>query len=591
MSYRYNGNDILAPASTDGSANTLFNYKISGVDAKYLKPFCTSTTTTEHNVLCDIPRFYANALNYKYNLVLDLSFCPKYTLHTSSQSGVTVPTGVTTMFVVCIGGGGGGGGGGVISGPDNNGGAGGGGGGGALKGWFVQSVGSTYDVTIGNGGAFGRPSGNTTVGEGMTSLGGSSGSGSAGGNGSATSFVYNGTTYSSPGGSGGSGGSTVTVNGGTGGTSGGTGGGTPTPFIWKDGNDGNKGFRFNAINNYSGGNGGGSGNYTGTNSSLHINKKLVNIEKIKNRSTDEITYQNTYEPTYNEYNIAQCEYGNGGRGGRGEAPSNWAWAGYSGNPGCAIVFFYYNNISTGAPLVTTVTTTSTHTLNASTTAFKIIVVGGGGGGQAGVQYDGANKGACGGGGASGTSVVAFTKNIPTNKQLSITIGAGGLRGGRTGWDTSTSYQYPLSDPTDGGSTKVTWNSASISIEAYGGNQAGNWGGISGAGEFGGVGGAISNDSPLISPSGVQIILLNSSMGIAGSTGSNESAGTNGVGGAGGSTIDLSAHLSEYGPAITSLGTYGYGGNGGKGEASNVDNPDGASPGSDGSSGVVIIIEY
>jgi hypothetical protein len=587
MSYRYNGNDILAPASTDGSANTLFNYKISGVDAKYLKPFCTSTTTTEHIVRSDIPRFYANALNYKYNSVLDLSFCPKYTLHTSSNTSVAVPSGVTNMFVVCIGGGGGGGGGGVISGGDNNGGSGGGGGGGALKGWFVQSIGSTYDVTIGNGGAFGRPSGNTTVGEGMTSLSGSFGSGNAGGNGSATSFVYNGTTYSSPGGSGGSGGSTGIVNGGTGGTSGGTGGGTPTPFIWKDGNDGYKGFRFNAIDNYSGGIGGGSGNYTGTNSSLHINKKLVNIEKIKNRSTDEITYQNTYEPTSIEYNIAQCEYGNGGRGGRGEAPSNWAWAGYSGNPGCAIVFFYYNNISTTAPLITTVTTTSTHTLNASTTAFKIIVVGGGGGGQAGVQYVGANRGACGGGGASGTSVVAFTKNIPTNKQLSITIGAGGSGGNN--WDTTDAYQYPTTDPTNGGSTKVTWNSDSISIEAYGGNKAKNWEG-SGSGAFGGVGGISGEDLPFITNNSNTYSLF-SSKGIGGSTGSDESAGTNGVGGAGGSTIDLSAHLSEYGPAISSLGTYGYGGNGGKGEASNEDSPDGASPGSPGSSGVVIIIEY
>ena len=390
MSYRYNGNDILAPASTDGSANTLFNYKISGVDAKYLKPFCTSTTTTVHGVLSDIPRFYANALNYKYNLVLDLSFCPRYNLHTSSQSGVTVPSGVTNMFVVCIGGGGGGGGGGVITGGGDNGGAGGGGGGGALKGWFVQSVSSTYNVTIGGGGTFGRPWGNTSVEEGRYARAGSGeGSGNAGGNGSATSFVYNGTTYSSPGGSGGSGGSTDTVSGGTGGT----GGGTPTPFIWKDGNNGDNGIQ-TTTNNIQGGKGGGNGNYISSNYSLHINKKLVNIEKQKYNSVDE---------TDINYSLFQCEYGDGGRGGRGEAPDNWAWAGYSGNPGCAIVFFYYNNISTGAPLVTTVTTTSTHTLNASTTAFKIIVVGGGGGGQAGVQYDGANKGACGGGGASGTS--------------------------------------------------------------------------------------------------------------------------------------------------------------------------------------------
>jgi hypothetical protein len=580
MSYRYNGNDILAPASTDGSANTLFNYKISGVDAKYLKPFCTSTTTTVHGVLSDIPRFYANALNYKYNSVLDLSFCPRYNLHTSSQSGVTVPSGVTNMFVVCIGGGGGGGGGGVINNPGSitlNGGSGGGGGGGALNGWFVQSIDLTYNVTIGDGGAFGRPPGNTTVGEGMKSTSGNYGSGNAGGNGSATSFVYNGTTYSSPGGSGGSGGgSSISVSGGTGGT----GGGTPTPFIWKDGINGYNGIRNDNTDNIAGGYGGGNGNYISSNYSLHINKKLVNIEKQKYNSVDE---------TDISYSLFQCEYGDGGRGGRGEENSNWAWAGYSGNPGCAIVFFYYNNISTGAPLVTTVTTTSTHTLNASTTAFKIIVVGGGGGGQAGVQYDGQNLGACGGGGASGASVVAFTKNIPTNKQLSITIGAGGSGG--TGWDTTDAYQYPTTNPTDGGSTKVTWNSGSILIDASGGNQAGNWASLgSGSGAYGGVGGISGEDLPFITNNS-NIYSLFSSKGIGGSKGSNESAGTNGVGGAGGSTIDLSAHLSEYGPAITSLGTYGYGGNGGKGEASNVNNPDGASPGSPGSSGVVIIIEY
>lgn len=582
MSYTFNNNTILATTTTDASANTLFNYKINGVDAIFLKPFSGTIASPYERVLIDIPRFHAKALNYYYNSALDLSFCPKYNLHTTSQTGVTVPSGVTTMFVVCIGGGGGGGGGGVIDGGSSNGGSGGSGGGGALNGWFVQSVGSTYNVTIGSGGDFGRPSGNTTVSEGRISKDGEYGSGSSGGNGSSTNFVYNGTTYSSNGGSGGGGGGFFAVAGG----SGGTGGGTPTPFIWKDGIAGEQGYAGSSANIESGRNG-RSGNHhiiTDVNASLYINKKIINIEKLKNVSADET------DPNYTSY---QTEYGDGGRGGRGEASTNWAWAGYSGNPGCAIVFFYYNNVSTSAPLVSTVTTTSTHTLNASTTSFKIIVIGGGGGGQAGVQYDGANLGGCGGGGASGTSGVYFTKNIPSNRQLSITIGAGGLNGGRSGWDTTTGYQYPLTsgDPTDGGSTIVTWNSSSISIEAYGGKQAVTWGDDppSGSGENGGLGGDVATSNPNITANvGITSIFITT--GIAGADGSNQSAGTNGVGGAGGSTSNLSAHLSEYGPAIT-LGTYGYGGAGGKGEASNRDNPDGASPGSVGSSGVVIIIEY
>jgi hypothetical protein len=56
MSYRYNGNDILVPTTTDGSANTLFNYKIGGVDAKYLKPFCTDTSIASYYV--DLDNYY-----------------------------------------------------------------------------------------------------------------------------------------------------------------------------------------------------------------------------------------------------------------------------------------------------------------------------------------------------------------------------------------------------------------------------------------------------------------------------------------------------------------------------------------------------
>lgn len=585
MSYTFNNNTILATTTTDASANKLFNYKINGVDAIFLKPFSGIIVSPYEVVYIDIPRFHANALNYYYNSALDLAFCPKYTLHTTSENNVSVPSGVTTMFVVCIGGGGGGGGGGVITGGEYNGGSGGSGGGGALNGWFVQSVGSTYNVTIGTDGAFGRPPGNSTVSEGRISTSGSSGNGSGGSNGSTTSFVYNGTTYSSNGGNGGGGGTNSSAVGG----SGGTGGGTPTPFIWRDGIDGENGYRDNNINNITSGRNGRSGNHntiTDVNGSLYINKKIINIEKRKNASADET------DPNYTYY---QTEYGDGGRGGRGEASSNWAWAGYSGNPGCAIVFFYYNNISTSAPIVTTVTTSSTHTLNASTTSFKLIIVGGGGGGQAGVQYDGANLGACGGGGASGTSGVYFTKNIPSNKQLSITIGAGGLNGGRTGWDTTDSYQYPVAYPTSGGSTTVKWNSDSISIEAYGGNPAEGWSG-SGAGAYGGLGGAVATNEPTVTGSGNVYSITNiytafSTIGVAGTAGSNESAGTSGVGGTGGTNSNLSDYLSANGPAITTLDTYGNGGNGGKGEASNRDNPDGASPGSSGSSGVVIIIEY
>jgi len=89
---------------------------------------------------------------------------------------------------------------------------GGGGGGGALGGWFINFVsGQTYNVTIGNGGIYGRPNGNDNMGEGQIDPQGSYAPGRDGTGGGNTTFRYNGVDYTVTGGYGGQGGSVVAL--------------------------------------------------------------------------------------------------------------------------------------------------------------------------------------------------------------------------------------------------------------------------------------------------------------------------------------------------------------------------------------------
>ncbi len=346
ITYQYNGSSLgVATSANDTSCNSLTNYTINGTVAKFLKPFYDGT---DKDAVTDLS---ANASMFKY-LGNQIEFCPAYYLHGNTCKNFTIPSGVTKMFVVCIGGGGGGGGGGV-RGQTKKGGGGGGGGGGALNSWFVTFVSgqTTYNVTIGGGGLYGQPNSSglvNGVAEGAEDGSGTSSSGRDGDDGENTTFTYNSVNYISNGGKGGKGGiggdtATGTGNGGAGGVV----STTPTPiYASLAGSNGVTGnFRNDNDSSQPGGVGGESGNRRGTSQRFLINNSHINVQPFT-----PYTFINTYTTSYatgsgvtsinNTYNHDRIYYGDGGRGGVGEA-GGWGSGGYSGLHGCVIVFFYY----------------------------------------------------------------------------------------------------------------------------------------------------------------------------------------------------------------------------------------------------------
>lgn len=245
--------------------------------------------------------------NYGYYI-----FSP-FSVENTDQTDVAVPPGISGAYVTMIGGGGGGGGGGIRGGSGTGNGGGGGGGGGKIERVFVPaaSLGSTYSMTHGTGGAGAASegvvgtdgndsvftSGSVTItagggtggGSTTTPTGGTGGavdldgftadateSGAAGGAGSTTSGVAGspGTTSTDAGAGGGGGGANISsqANGGAGGdsstvTGGAAGsgtsgpGGTPSDAALGEGGAGGgggaSGFGFGS----SGGNGGDGGAY------------------------------------------------------------------------------------------------------------------------------------------------------------------------------------------------------------------------------------------------------------------------------------------------------------------------------------------
>jgi hypothetical protein len=316
-----------------GGTDNLTNYTINGTVAKFLKAFYKDT---DKNAVTDLK---ANASMFKY-LGNEIEFCPAYVLHADTGTDIPIPSGVTKMFVVCIGGGGGGGGGGV-AGPGYLGGSGGGGGGGALGGWFINFVSgqTTYNITIGNGGTYGRPNNDTTMDEGQIDSAGNYATGQDGTGGGNTTFTYTAGNYTVTGGSGGQGGIggnpyTYTNK------SAGGGGGTVTTSnstYSKDGTGGSNGLAdtTHGSSKYrpDGGVGGASGNKRGGSTRFLINNSVINVQPFTPFTRSGETAG---------YNDDRVCYGDGGRGGKGEGDSNdWSSAGYSGNKGCVIVFFYY----------------------------------------------------------------------------------------------------------------------------------------------------------------------------------------------------------------------------------------------------------
>ena len=330
MSFSYNDTNLTNILAT-GTNITLTGYKISGTDMKFLTAFYKDT---DNNAVTDLS---ANMSMFKIsNSVLEI--CPKFTLHATTATGVSISSKVTKMFVVCIGGGGGGGGGGVRE-PGRTGNGAGGGGGGALNAWIVNFVSgqTTYNVTIGNGGTFGQPNSSSSgILEGAEASSGNADAGRAGNDGGNSQFTYNSQNYISNGGKGGEGGPDFYGEG-FGGL-GGTVSTTPTPYASRAGGDGSQGTK-DFLNTYDkpGGNGGASGNKRGTDTRYLINNNYVDIQPFSAYTAPNTTVYGAADNTYNNDRIC---YGDGGRGGIGEG-DGWGWAGYSGLQGCVIVFFYY----------------------------------------------------------------------------------------------------------------------------------------------------------------------------------------------------------------------------------------------------------
>lgn len=230
--------------------------------------------------------------------------------------------------------------------------------------------------------------------------------------------------------------------------------------------------------------------------------------------------------------------------------------------------------------------TYTHTLKNSTNAFAILLVGGGGGGMGGTQYNGGGNGAGGGGGASGQWVFAYSNYTITNRTLNITIGAGGT--GSIGIDTSSSYQYPITPPTAGGSSSVSIGGTTM-LQVSGGLVSTGFT----SGNVGSPGG-LANSTPIIVNTGNGMVSVNSSNGVSGSSGANSQT-TNPPGGAGGinnySSIGINNNFIS-GSQIT-LSNYGSGQTGGFGEGTN--NVGGCQQGINvvpvAGSGLAIVFEY
>jgi hypothetical protein len=330
-----NINTIFAAAgAVDGSNNTLTGYTTgSGTAIKFFKPFYAGTTNeTTYN---GDARMYATTsigtANFLSNSA-NIKFCPPYVFYkgnestaftagsttthsagTTATTTVTPPTGVTRMLVILVGGGGGGGGGGSKSG----GGAGGAGGGGsgAINIYSINIASGSYTINVGYGGLYGYTRDNQDGGPGDEDTTSPNADGSFGISGEETTFVYNGTTRTSKGGSGGGAGTSS-----AGGTAG-EGATTNTinsiriySYAGNNGSAGNTGSTPNA------GGAGGKPKYNET-----INKNLLNVISNQVSSTS-----------------IKLQYGEGGKGGNGDTADNWGWNGEFGAPGCAFVFYFYN---------------------------------------------------------------------------------------------------------------------------------------------------------------------------------------------------------------------------------------------------------
>jgi len=230
--------------------------------------------------------------------------------------------------------------------------------------------------------------------------------------------------------------------------------------------------------------------------------------------------------------------------------------------------------------------TFSYTLKNSTVRWAALLVAGGGGGMGGTQYSHGNNGAGGGGGSSGQWLFAYSNTPITNQTLSITVGSGGK--GSTGVDNSSSYQYPVNQPTAGGNSSIVINSTT-ELLVNGGNHGQGFT----SGNVGSAGGVANTNSITFNRSAMIIYDYND--GVNGNKGSNATSG-HPPGGSGGvnsfSSIEINNNfVSTTGTEISLvLSNYGKGGNGGYGEGTSG-NANGCQNGFDANGGLVILFEY
>ena len=242
-----------------------------------------------------------------------------------------------------------------------------------------------------------------------------------------------------------------------------------------------------------------------------------------------------------------------------------------------------------APYTTVFSSSGTYnyTLKNTTVRWAALLVAGGGGGMGGTQYNGGNNGAGGGGGSSGQWLFAYS-NVPiTNRTLNITVGSGGT--GSIGVDSTSSYQYPLTQPTAGGNSSIVINGTTILLV-----NGGNTGAGFTAGNVGSLGGVANTNSITVDNS---MMIYDYNNGVNGTNGSNATS-THPPGGTGGVNSFSSIQINNYFRYINASNTeidivltdYGVGGNGGYGEGTGS-GYGGRQDGFNASNGLVIIFEY
>jgi len=334
-------------------------YKLDGIDIDTVCDFDTGTNTTTINTLSGYKKdsvalvrkyykhFHANVAAFpelqvsisKYKngsaaIIPSTSLVsPEYISYEYAWSGssVSIPSGITGMYIYITGGGGGGGGGGLRGGDHTSGDGGGGGGGGACLSRYIAVVAgkTTYNYTVGAGGTGGN--------NGYSENGGninSSHDGVVGSNGGDSSFTYNSVTYTAPGGKGGGPGSYL----GSTATYGGAGGLLPTATgTLVTSRDSAEAGAVGSANSNNDGGTGGAGSYP------NIQKDDWGVGHYFNtyRWMGIVNTNNMYDPIWSLGLPSWPGYGGAGGDGDNNATSKYPLDGKTGGTGMVKIWWLY----------------------------------------------------------------------------------------------------------------------------------------------------------------------------------------------------------------------------------------------------------